>query len=120
MIKGQVIGGELGKVFIRQKSDVSIEMGELMVSSAGDLNILLQVYDLLYGSQISQANLELISGMRLEEGTDIEFLDPKLRNYSQANSSYRQWQCQVMQEPAELLLRGAHGQERRPGFHRHP
>lgn len=84
MIKGQVIGGELGKVVIRQKSDVSIEMGELMISSSGATKILLQAYDLVYGSQISQSNLELISGMQLEEGTNIEFLDPKLRNYKLA------------------------------------
>jgi hypothetical protein len=36
---------------------------------------------LQYGSQISQQNLELISGMSLEEDADFEFMDKNLRNY---------------------------------------
>ena len=41
----------------------------------------MQVFDLIYGSQISQQNLELISGMKLEENADTEFFDKNLRNY---------------------------------------
>ena len=81
MIKGQVISGDFSKVIARQKSDQTLEIGELLISDSGDEKILLQVYDLVYGSQISQQNLELISGMRLEEGTDFELFDPNLRNY---------------------------------------
>jgi hypothetical protein len=83
MIKGQVIGGELGRILIRQKSDANIEIGEILV--CGDTQkILLQVYDLIYGSQISQQNLELISGMKLEDNTDLGFFDEKVRNYTLA------------------------------------
>ncbi len=85
MTSGQVVGGELGKVLIRQKSDQLMEVGELLVSGSGltgESKILLQVYDLTYGSQISQQNLELISGMKLEDGTDISFFDEKVRNYN--------------------------------------
>jgi hypothetical protein len=84
MIRGQVIGGEIGKVIIRQKSDASIELGELLVSGVDGRKILLQTYDLIYGSQISQQNLELISGMNLEDNTDIGFFDEKVRNYTMA------------------------------------
>jgi len=38
----------------------------------------------LFGSQISQQNLELISGMKLEESSPIDFYDEKLRNYTLA------------------------------------
>ncbi len=84
MIKGQVISGEFGKILIRQKSDQSLELGELLVSDAENNKTILQVFSLLYGSQISDKNLELISGLKLEEDNDLEFLDPKLRNYTLA------------------------------------
>ena len=81
IIKGQVIGGEFGKIIARQKSGQKIELGELLVSESGENKILMQVFDLVYGSQISQQNLELISGMKLEEDADTEFFDKNLRNY---------------------------------------
>jgi len=82
MIKGQVISGEFGRILIRQKSDKDIELGELLIADTADGKILLQVFDLLYGSQISQQNLELLSGLKLEEDSSLEFMDPKLRNYN--------------------------------------
>ena len=81
MIKGQVISGEFGRIITRQKSGQSIEIGELLISDSSDGKILMQVYDLVYGSQISQQNLELISGMKLEENTEFELFDANLRNY---------------------------------------
>lgn len=81
MLKGQIIGGEFGKLCIRQKSASSVELGELLIAENADEKIVLQVYDLVYGSQISQANLELISGMRLEDDADMDFFDKNIRNY---------------------------------------
>ena len=81
LVKGQVISGEFGRIIARQKSNQPIELGELLVSDSTEGKILLQVYDLIYGSQISQQNLELISGMKLEENTEFELFDPNLRNY---------------------------------------
>ncbi|MBW2972263.1 ATP-binding protein [Candidatus Woesearchaeota archaeon] len=86
MVKGQVVGGELGKVCIRQKSGSHLEIGELLICGDDAQKILLQVFDLTYGSQISQQNLELISGMKLEDGTDISFFDEKVRNYTLASA----------------------------------
>jgi len=80
-IKGQIISGKFGEIIARQKSDKEFELGEILVSENDNSKILLQVYDLQYGSQISQQNLELISGMNLEENTDFEFMDKNLRNY---------------------------------------
>lgn len=80
-VKGQVIAGEFGRIIARQKSGAGMELGELLVSDMGNSKILMQVFDLVYGSQISQQNLELISGMKLEENADTEFFDRNLRNY---------------------------------------
>ncbi|MBI4149925.1 ATP-binding protein [Candidatus Woesearchaeota archaeon] len=84
MIKGQVIGGEAGRIIARIKSNNDMELGELLISDVGANKALLQVYDLSYGSQISQQNLELISGLKLEENTDMELFDAHLRNYKLA------------------------------------
>ena len=81
IIKGQVISGEFGKILVRQKSEQNLELGELLISESGENKILMEVFDLIYGSQISQQNLELISGLSLEENTDTEFFDKNLRNY---------------------------------------
>lgn len=86
MIKGQIISGEFGKILARQKSNAPIEIGELLVAEDGfGRIILLQAYDLVFGSQISTQNLELISGLRLEEDPQIGFLDEHLRNYTIAH-----------------------------------
>ena len=84
MVKGQVISGKFGEIIIRQKSDEEFELGELLIAEKDNTKILLQIYELAYGSQISEQNLELISGMKLEENTDIDFFDEKLRNYKLA------------------------------------
>jgi hypothetical protein len=79
---GQIIAGQFGKILIREKSGEKIELGDLLVVEDGEGSILLQVYDLLYGSQISQVARELIAGMKLEGlGAGMEFLEPQLRNY---------------------------------------
>ena len=81
-VKGQIIGGSFDKVIVRQKSGSMIELGELLVSEYNDIKMIMQVYDLAYGSQISQQNLELVSGMNLEEDINLNFMDPNLRNYN--------------------------------------
>lgn len=81
MTKGQVISGDFSGIVVRQKSTENLEVGELLISDSPDSKILLQVFDLVYGSQISQQNLELISGLNLEEDSDTEFMEPSLRNY---------------------------------------
>ncbi|MBI2651582.1 ATP-binding protein [Candidatus Woesearchaeota archaeon] len=81
--KGQVISGEFGKILIRQKSGQNLEIGELLISESKNdkIKIMMQVFELMYGSQISQQNLELISGLSLEESAETEFFDKNLRNY---------------------------------------
>ncbi len=82
--KGLIISGAFGELLARQKSSEEFELGELLIAESAKGKTLMQVYDLLYGSQISAQNLELISGMTLEEGASLDFMDPHLRNYTLA------------------------------------
>lgn len=104
MIKGTIINGEFSRILIREKYNQKIEIGELLVcednkdnndkdnnnknnnaegyNNAKSRMLLLQAYDIIYGSQISPSNLELISGMKLEQNVQLEFMEPELRNYN--------------------------------------
>ncbi|MEM2131554.1 MAG: ATP-binding protein [Candidatus Woesearchaeota archaeon] len=96
-IKGIIISGKFGEIIARQKSYSEIEIGELLIADNKNLNennhdlknkkqskTIFQVYDLIYGSQISSQNLELISGLKLEENSELYFMDEKLRSYNLA------------------------------------
>lgn len=106
MIKGQVIGGDFAKILARQKSDEDIELGELLVADSSEGQVLFQVVDLGFGSQLSKQNLELISGMFLEEEADLEIMEPNLRNYKLA----------VMKSVLHLKGRNAVTSKSLPGF----
>lgn len=80
MIKGQVVSGDFGKIVVRVKAEEMLELGELVIIDAQNEKFLLQVYDLQYGSQLSPQNLEMVSGLSLEEG-DFQIMDQNLRNY---------------------------------------
>ena len=84
MGKGMVIGGSFSQILAREKQDDPLALGELLIADTPKGKVLLQVVDLAFGSQISQQNLELVSGMKLEENTSLEFMDPHLRNYTLA------------------------------------
>jgi len=83
MIKGQVVSGDFSKIVMRVKAEQEVELGELVVIEDNNEKFILQVYDLLYGSQISQQNLEMVAGMNLEEGS-FQIMDKNLRNYQMA------------------------------------
>ncbi|HLC88545.1 MAG TPA: ATP-binding protein [Candidatus Nanoarchaeia archaeon] len=83
MLKGQVVAGDFSKIVMRVKSDQQVELGELVVIEEAQEKFILQVYDLIYGSQISLQNLEMVSGMSLEEG-NFNIMDEALRNYQLA------------------------------------
>ena len=83
MTKGQVVSGDFAKIVMRVKSSENVELGELVVIEDDSEKFILQVYDLVYGSQISSQNLEMVAGMDLEEG-GFSIMDGKLRNYQLA------------------------------------
>jgi len=85
-IAGQIIGGKVANIFLREKSGRKIELGDLLVVDEADGSyLILQVYDLAYGSQIPQAIREMAAGLKLEGyGSSLDFLEPHLRNYVMA------------------------------------
>ena len=92
MIKtvGQIVGGEQVGLLIRQKSESNLELGALLVApldAGGDEYAILQVFDLLYGSQLEPRTLEMMSGMGLEGyGEGADFMEKNLRNYVMAKA----------------------------------
>ncbi len=50
---GQIVAGQVGSILIREKSGEKIELGDLLVVDDAEGYLIIQVYDLLYGSQIS-------------------------------------------------------------------
>lgn len=79
---GQIVAGQVGSILIREKSGEKIELGDLLVVDDADGYLIIQVYDLLYGSQISRLSREQLSGLKLEGlGAGLEFFEPQLRNY---------------------------------------
>ncbi len=84
-VVGQVLAGGFGELLVRQKSGEELELGELLVADSESGKTIMQVYNLLYGSQINPKSLELLSGMELEGyGSDLGFMEPQLRNYVMA------------------------------------
>ncbi len=84
-ILGQVVGGKVAKILIREKSGKKIELGDLLVVEEKGALLILQVYDLGYGSQVPQSTRELLAGLKLEGyGAGLTFLEPQLRNYVMA------------------------------------
>lgn len=79
----QIIGGSEEEIYARQKSDKTIELGDLLVSDLESGGyVILKVHNLEYGAQMNRKNLELIAGMKLEGyGADLEFMEKNLRSY---------------------------------------
>lgn len=83
-VLGQIVAGSFEKILVRQKAGASLELGDLVIVKSQGIKILCQVYDLIYGSQLSQQHIELMSGMKLEENSVLELFDEPLRNYNLA------------------------------------
>jgi uncharacterized protein len=91
-IKGQIIGGDSEFLLVRQKNNVPLEIGELVIceknvikeNSEQTQKILAQVIDTAFSSQLSTQNLELMSGMHLEEAQKITLFEEHLRTYTVA------------------------------------
>ena len=81
MIRGMVVSGGFGSILLREKNNATLELGELLVADTPTGTVLLHVFDLLYGSQLSQQHLELVSGLKLEEDESLSLMDPHLRTY---------------------------------------
>ena len=81
-VVGQVVGGSFGDIVIRQKSGTNLEIGDLMVSEEEGSFLILQVFELEYGSQIQDKMQQMMSGVNLEQGVaDAHFYEPEFVNY---------------------------------------
>lgn len=80
-IAGQVVGGDFGCVMLRQKDGAGIEIGSLMISEEDDSSLILQVFDMEYGSQIQEGMREMMSGISMEQVADAKFYEPEFVNY---------------------------------------
>ena len=74
---GQIIGGSYGEILIRQKSNEIVELGDLLVAD----DILLQIYDMEYGSLLQPNDLARMSGLQLEGYGATEIHEGDVRNY---------------------------------------
>jgi len=81
-VLGQIVAGSFERILVRQKANANLELGDLVIVRSVNAKIICQVYDLIYGSQLSQQHLELMSGMKLEQGSSLELFDPSLRAYN--------------------------------------
>ena len=66
-IVGQVIGGKIGDIVIREKSGKNLEIGDLIVSEEENSFLILQIFALEYGSQIEERMQQMMSGVNLEQ-----------------------------------------------------
>ncbi len=82
MVLGQIIGGEYGELYVRQKSGQLIEIGDLLWID----DIILQVYDLAYGSLLEDTDIARMSGMQLEGYEDTSLMEEEIRNYVSAKA----------------------------------
>ncbi len=76
-----VVSGGFGSILVREKHGEPLELGELLVSETPQGLVILHVFDLIYGSQLSQQHLELVSGLKLEEDATLDLMDPAVRTY---------------------------------------
>ncbi|MBT7849215.1 ATP-binding protein [Candidatus Woesearchaeota archaeon] len=84
-IDGQIIGGDFTAIKVRQKSKTNFEIGELLICEVENKKIIYRIFDLSFSSQISDQNLELISGLNLEKDIDHNIIENDLRNYITAD-----------------------------------
>ena len=81
-IVGQVIGGKIGDIVIREKSGKNLEIGDLIVSEEENSFLILQIFALEYGSQIEERMQQMMSGVNLEQDVkNTEFYEPEFVNY---------------------------------------
>lgn len=94
-IVGQVIGGAFGRITIRQKAGLDLEIGDILVlEQQNNSRLILSVFDLQYASQVDDKMHEMISGVALEESgagapdarpdaadAQVSFYEPDIVNY---------------------------------------
>ena len=79
---GEVVGGTLDAVIIREAGPESLEAGDLLVWDGKDHSIILQVFGLEHGSQADARTREMMAGMDLDgSGAATEIYEPGFSEY---------------------------------------
>ena len=86
MQKGVVIGGTVHSITIRQKAQTRLEVGEVLAIDVPGGVMLAQVTDLDHASSLPQQTLHMVSGIQLEEDSDVSLAEPHLRYYTIARA----------------------------------
>jgi len=77
-IVGKIVSGDFSGVIIRQKTGVDLELGELLVTREDNDYFIMQIYDISYGSQIPERIRSLAAGLKLEEQSNLSFMDDEI------------------------------------------
>ncbi|MCC7572922.1 MAG: ATP-binding protein [Candidatus Methanofastidiosum sp.] len=80
-IVGKIVSGDFRGIIIRQKTGLDVELGELIVARENSGYFILQVFDISYGSQIPERIRSLAAGLKLEEESNLSFLDSDISNF---------------------------------------
>jgi len=80
-IVGKIVSGDFSGVIIRQKTGVDLELGELLVTREDNDYFIMQIYDISYGSQIPERIRSLAAGLKLEEQSNLSFIDDEISNF---------------------------------------
>ena len=80
-VVGKIVSGDFSGIIIRQKTGIDVELGELLITRENNGYFILQVFDISYGSQIPERIRSLAAGLKLEEVSNLSFLDNDLSNF---------------------------------------
>lgn len=80
-IVGKIVSGNFNGLIIRQKTGVDLELGELLVTREDNGYFIMQIFDISYGSQIPERIRSLAAGLKLEEESNLSFLDSEISNF---------------------------------------
>lgn len=80
-VVGKIVSGGFSGIFIRQKTGIEVELGELLVTKENNGYFIMQVFDITYGSQIPERIRSLAAGLKLEEESNLSFLDSDISNF---------------------------------------
>lgn len=79
---GQVVGGSLEAIVIRQAESAKLVAGDLLVWDGGERSIIMQVFGMEHGSQLSDRTREMIAGMgQTTDAARTSFYEPNFPDY---------------------------------------
>lgn len=79
---GRVVGGKLDTIVVRQYEEAELEAGDLLIWEGDGFSVIMQVYNMEHGSQMSDRTREMIAGMGPEkEAEKASYYEPDFPDY---------------------------------------